>query len=254
MTQNRAARIRFIYGTALSLVIGAAGICLMAACLSIYRSGDKPFSREAVAAAFAPIAIPVYLCLAMVILGFVLELLLPAAKKTKAVKDRAMTLQRLHEKADLTICGPVLKGDILAQQKKRKNLALLTAAALTVGSVIFLSYSLNGENFHQSDITSSVVKAVYMLLGCMGVPFALAVYSAYVSRTSMDIEIELVKQAPKAQFPKKPEPKSPKAENTVRWLMVAAAVAVMVYGFFAGGTADVLTKAVNICTECVGLG
>ncbi|MBQ8580085.1 MAG: thioredoxin [Oscillospiraceae bacterium] len=26
------------------------------------------------------------------------------------------------------------------------------------------------------------------------------------------------------------------------------------YGAAAGGTADVLTKAVNICTECVGLG
>ena len=32
------------------------------------------------------------------------------------------------------------------------------------------------------------------------------------------------------------------------------AVGLLLYGFFAGGTADVLTKAVNICTECIGLG
>ena len=39
----------------------------------------------------------------------------------------------------------------------------------------------------------------------------------------------------------------------VMWAAVVGLV-ILVYGFFAGGTADVLTKAVNICTECVGLG
>jgi len=40
----------------------------------------------------------------------------------------------------------------------------------------------------------------------------------------------------------------------VRCVLVCAAVVLLVYGYLAGGTADVLTKAINICTECVGLG
>ena len=36
--------------------------------------------------------------------------------------------------------------------------------------------------------------------------------------------------------------------------VVSAAVILALVGFFTGGTVDVLTKAVNICTECVGLG
>ena len=40
----------------------------------------------------------------------------------------------------------------------------------------------------------------------------------------------------------------------VRLALLAVGIGIFVYGFFAGGTADVMTKAVNICTECVGLG
>ncbi len=37
-------------------------------------------------------------------------------------------------------------------------------------------------------------------------------------------------------------------------ILVCLAAVLILFGFFTGGTADVLTKAVNICTECVGLG
>ena len=47
----------------LSISLFVAGICLMAACVGIYRSGDKPFTPASVAAAFGPISLPVFLCL-----------------------------------------------------------------------------------------------------------------------------------------------------------------------------------------------
>ncbi len=39
-----------------------------------------------------------------------------------------------------------------------------------------------------------------------------------------------------------------------RLVILLTAIAILILGFFAGGYADVLTKAVNICTECIGLG
>ena len=42
--------------------------------------------------------------------------------------------------------------------------------------------------------------------------------------------------------------------NIPRLAILFVAVFCFVYGFITGGTADVLTKAINICTECIGLG
>ena len=46
-------------------------------------------------------------------------------------------------------------------------------------------------------------------------------------------------------------------KSSLLWLRLAllsVGIFLLVYGFMTGGTADVLTKAINICTECVGLG
>ena len=51
-----------------------AGLCLIAACVDIYTSGNKPFSAEAVAQRFDVIDVPVYMCLAVIALGFLFSL------------------------------------------------------------------------------------------------------------------------------------------------------------------------------------
>lgn len=144
MTTEYAHQLRKIYGIALSVIIVITGICLMAACICIYAGGgDDPYSREAVAAAFSGIAFPVYLCLGMIAVGFVLDFLLPPPKSKATVRKKAAV---------------------------------------------------------------SEVKPI------------------------------------------------PKKAMVIQWSVLCAAVVSLVYGFIAGGTADVLAKAVNICTECVGLG
>ena len=40
----------------------------------------------------------------------------------------------------------------------------------------------------------------------------------------------------------------------IKLIIVVAAIAAIILGAFMGGFVDVLTKAVNICTECIGLG
>ena len=136
-------RIHLIYSIVLSVMLMVTGICLCVACLGIYLSGE-PFSREAVALAFGPIAVPVYLCIALVIGGVILDAVYPAEARKQASRKKITPSPT-----------PAMKGH---------KLLYLRLALLCVGIGIF------------------------------------------------------------------------------------------VYGFFAGGTADVMTKAVNICTECVGLG
>lgn len=256
MTNQSSSRIRRVYGILLSVVLVIAGLCLMAQCYGIYTSAEGTFSREIVAQYFGPIAIPVWLCMAMVILGFVLDVFLPAGKEKGAVeKNYQLILERLHAKTDLVQCEESLRASVLREQSSRKRHKIVTIALLVLGSIIFLSYALNGSSFHQHEINASMIQAMLRLLPCMLVPFGYAVFAAYHSRASIRREIDLMKQAnaPRKAPAEQAKPVS-NAPVILRWAVLAVAVGILVYGYCAGGTADVLTKAINICTECVGLG
>jgi len=257
MSLESSRRVRLAFGIVLSVALVVVGVCLMTACLGIYLTGgDQIFTPQRVADAFSVIAVPVYLCLALVLIGFVLDLFLPLKKnKLKAEKNPAVTLERLLSKRDVESCDPALKAQILTLRKRRSLAKIITLAVLAVCSIAFLCYGANPANFHSSEINASMTKAVIILLVCMAVPFAFALVSAYRAKKSLEKEIELVKEIPVGEsvLPAS-QPSRPNLLVIARWVFVAVAVAVLVYGFCTGGTADVLTKAKNICTECVGLG
>lgn len=147
MTKETKMRILRIYSILLGAVIVIAAICLMAGCLSIYNSGDQPYSREIVAETFSKIAIPVFLCIGMIVLGFVLNFLLSPADEKK-------------EKKTVSINKELSEADLLEAKRIRIS----------------------------------------------------------------------------------------------RYCILGVAVLFLVYGLATGGIADVLAKAINICTECIGLG
>ena len=256
MTTQHIDRIRRIYSIILSVVLVIAGLCLMAACYSIYTTGDGTFSREIVAAHFGKIAFPVYLCLALVIGSSLMELFFPGiAKKVLPEKNEILILQKLQSKVALESTDDKLRSNIQKEQKSRKYHKIVTIILLIIGSVVFLCYALNGNNFHQREITDSLVQAMYLLIPCMIVPFGYAVFAAYHSRASIRREIALLKQAEARHAPvPAAAAKTRNSDRIIRWAIFAVAVALLVWGYCIGGTADVLTKAINICTECVGLG
>ncbi len=257
MKKDTAKRIRLIYGILLSVSTVAAGICLIAACLSIYRSGgEQIYTAQKVAEAFAGIAFPVYLCLVLILGGFILHILLPWEKnKLKPEKNHDAILARLLEKRDTDDCDPALKEEILYQRKLRKQDRFLSLLLLAAGSIGFLIYGTNPANFHQTEINASMAKAVILLFCYLAVPFGFALGAAYRRKHSLQKEIELVKQLPAGELrPAAPAKSCGCKKFPVRWVVLGLALLLLVYGFCTGGTADVLTKAINICTECVGLG
>ena len=257
MSNKTIGMIRRVYGILLTISILIAAVCLMAACLEIYDGGNGTFSREAVAAAFSPIAAPVVLCLALVLLSFPLNLLPQEAEKRKAGKNNSLILQRLHSKTDLSACDAVLRDAVAAQQKGRRLRRSVTLGLLAATFLIFMIYVLTGDRFLLPDITTSMKQAMLVLLPCLAVTFGYGIFAHYRSEKSILAEIELMKQAVK-EAPAEPEANAELEVkmnvNTLRTAITLAAVAVLLFGYFTGGTADVLTKAINICTECIGLG
>lgn len=250
-------RIHLLYGILLSAMLVIAGICLCVACVGIYLSGEQPFSREAVAAAFGYIAVPVYLCAALAVGGFLLNGFAPLETKRSPDRQYRLLLAHQQQKLDLEQCSDTLKNAIIQQQKKRRLHNGIALGLLAAGCLIFLSYACNPANFHQSEINRSMLQAMGLFVPCLGVPFLYAVFAGYVRNRSYQEEIGLIKQA-LAEGARNTAQATPKNNGHgllyLRLALLCIGVGIMIFGFLAGGTADVLTKAVNICTECVGLG
>ena len=238
--------IHRIYGIVLSVAAVIAGICLIFACIQINSSGDRPFSTEAVQVAFQGIAIPVYLCVALIIGGFILDGFFPDAPKKQSVpKQDAAIAQKLYQNAE-----PALRDN--KYRYKRLLFGRISLLWMVVGSTLFLLYALNGNNFSVETISSAMAKASVWLAVCMTVPFGHAVFAAYYAKKSYIKEIQFLKEA--GVTPDRSPTVTKPTLVWVRWSILSIAVVCILVGFFSGGTEDVLTKAVNICTECVGLG
>jgi hypothetical protein len=88
----------------------------------------------------------------------------------------------------------------------------------------------------------------------------LCVALVYLEHASLRRELEAVKRIAKVcGMRRTQEEPAPIAKNDrviliVRIALAVAAVGLMIAGIANGGMADVLAKAINICTECIGLG
>ena len=259
MNNHTSKLLRLIYGIAVSAMTVLSGLLLMAACVQIYRSGgEQIYTPDKVAEAFAPIAMPIYITLALIAGSFLLAFLLPTeTKRPKMQKQYTLLLRKAYERADMQLCNPELLENIQKEQTKRRFALYLSLAAWVIGAAVLLPYACNGKNYSEELhlATDSIVAVVWWLLPCSLIPTAFSIFSAYYARASIRREWELVKLVPKATS--KPLPQETKPDRKllyVRLVIFTLAFGMIVGGFIAGGTADVLAKAVAICTECVGLG
>lgn len=250
------ARIRKPLRILLSISILAAGLCLMGACLYVFYSGGQSFSRESVAATFRFIALPVWLCLGLAVLSVPVELMPPPEQKVQPpVRQLRMLLMRMQERIDLSRCSDELRSEVLALRNDRKLYTSLGWTILVLSSILFLTYGLNPDNFHPQHIDRSVIRALIWMLPCILLPFGYALLIGRRNRSSMAKELELLKSVPKESriTPRTPENHSQR-KLYLRTGLLIVGFALLVWGIAAGGTADVLTRAANICTECIGLG
>ena len=251
MPEKTAKTIRKIYGIVLTVSIMITGLCFMACSAHIYLTGDRSYSAVKVAAYFSMISIPVYLCMTLIAGSFLLALLLPDQEKEKPAKIPAyMLLARtkqkvLHSESDLL---SAIAAEETGRQRRRN--VLIVVLSLCFG--VFLAYGLNPVHFNEN-INASVLRGVLVLLICLTAPLTLVFTTVYQNQASIERETQLRKQAQTS------ETIPPLANNHLpltiaRLVICLLAVALVVIGISGQGTVDVLTKAINICTECIGLG
>lgn len=262
MTKENLQKLHRVYSICLGLVILVTGLCFIVSCLGIYNSGKQPFTSESVANAFSRIAIPVYTCFIMTIIGIIFDVISIAdTPKCKPDKPYTAMLAKAYSIKDISQSDEDTRASILHEQKTRKILSIIRTIIICISSAIFLIYATNGDNFHQTMITESMEKAMWILLPCVAVSFAYALFTVIYNEKSITRELELLKTVPaktsldlNTDDNTSQQDTSDKLTLIVRTVLLVVGIGILIYGFATGGTMDVLTKAINICTECIGLG
>ena len=243
-----------ILGILLSVSIVVAAICIIIQCLSIYNSGDKPYSREAVSLAFSEISVFVYIFLGLLIINLVYNIFVENVYANKhLVWNSDFIIKSISKRKDV---DKISNESIEKERRTRRIYTVLLYVMLTAGFMCFLIYALNPANYHQNEINATMIRMTIAFGIFIVLPFVYSIIYTFLINKSkereIDLLIELAKDAPPKSEVHNITPR--RACTFIKILAVTICVCIILYGLFTGGTADVLTKAINICTECIGLG
>lgn len=259
MSKDKLRRTHLIYGIVLSCIIILVGICFIISCIDIYRSGDRPFTRESVSQHISKIIIPIILCLVGILGGMVLSFFPLEVPLVKGEVSKKTTLSRLKSRLDYEKCDEGIKTALQRETKIRRLTSIFCLDALVVCIVISLIYALNKNNFTAENINGEMIDAMLFILPCIIVSIGAVYATVLICSCSYARELEIVKKAlpvakKEGNTDTSLELKGGKLLLGARLTVLVVALTFTVIGIFNGGMADVLQKAVNICTECIGLG
>lgn len=265
---NKTELIRKIYAIAIGVFVVAMGIALICVAANIYYSGRGTgviFTREIVANRLQAMAIPFIVLIGAIAVGAIFPLYEVKAKfsSENAVRLLSSKLPESGEGEEYEAAA--------AKYKKLKNIQLgvwLGEGALLLGCTIaVLCYMLNTAHFLSENVTGEIFKMVQNVLPWIAVAFvtliAATVANGYISAKLLQQMKAMIKNgnhAPAAPTENKyvAAVKSILRKDLTLWIVrgiiFVIAVTFIIVGICNGGARDVLIKAINICTECIGLG
>lgn len=270
MTNSR----RKIFDLALGIAVGlgtlAVGAAFLVQVISIYSSGpDKPFTRELVAEHLKAIAIPVWIWVALVIAGGIAQIFaLP--KRLTVSRSPKQTLDKLRLRIGAEAEEKLAEHSAKLKRYTRDALIFRCAsAAVSLGAAVYCAiYFMNVKNFPSVAensrvvaLNSEVIAMIAHLLPFIAAAFLLSaadvIFEAVTAKRVLPSAKALAAESAKGGFvPQMPAAK--KRDMRVIWAVRGAvgiaAVVFIVLGAVNGGARDVFIKAINICTECIGLG
>lgn len=262
-----------IFFTLLSIMIIFTGVCyILAACHIYFTGGRVPYSREVVGEHLLWLLLPSLITVVMTVVGFFTSLFdkvdVPVEEEPSAneVVSPMPKLKKLLSKFDEGSSSDEVKLR-LKEQRGKRSLALLVAILASVVSLIASSFILlDFERFTVKNINLDIAFAsliIFLAVALAG--FAWGIYDRINAKaTSEEISTirSAIKESPALLVNSKETEKkgfseiifSDTAKTVLRVAFFSLSVILIVLGILNGGMADVLGKAVNICTECIGLG
>ncbi len=265
MSDKTVRALRAAIGAATAVLALLCAAALIVACVHIYRSGDRPFTPDSIAAAWKCVAIFVGFFAFLVIAGGVFFWLFPApATKQKATASPHVRLQKICARLERKQYAPALIAPIekhLTLVRIMRSSAFLVCLLAATYPLFYLSDANNftslGEQLNAQvvrGVVPALLSALIALVFC-GAVRLLSDISA--ERAIVYAKAIMLLPAPAAE--KKPvgvqkKELSRSAIFVAQVILIILAAIMIVAGVFNGSANDVLQKAIRICTECIGLG
>lgn len=269
-------KIRLYYGIFLAVFTVAVGILFIVQAALIYYGGDSPdgknYTREIAGEKLKQILIPLCFYIAAVLAGFVLSVVFPVTSKLKAKRSAGETAAFLRRRLPQ---GEATEEFLRAKKWENARWGVRAAAlciclAAAIASAVYL---FDPVHFAGEDLNPEILQMLKNVLPWVGAAFlflcgACLFDSIAAKRELADIKTLTAKKlgAPKDGFLFDKWTDACKAGVAAaakqdRWILLGARIALAVVGLvlvlvgiFDGGANDVFIKAINICTECIGLG
>ena len=146
-----------------------------------------------------------------------------------------------------------LPEEAMKEERLRKRLRIAAVIASALCAAYPAAHLLNGSNFTSWDLEPVLGGLLAAVLPWTAAAFIIISVISLLCARSIGREIALIRVLPAVPAPK-PVERHVFPKNAVRIALYAAAVLLIVSGVLNGGMRDVLVKAINICTECIGLG
>ena len=246
------------------LIIQSALCVVLAALLSIIAikifydgtaaKADSPlewiYSREKVASALIPVLPVIIIGFIMTVAGLILRL--SDDKINKPVKDTEIQRNLIVSR----IGNPNEK--MKAERSKQKKIFIGGWAAFAVCMIPVLIYTINPAHFPEGQLEPVFIAFSAHTIPWIVIGITALMISTMLQEKSMKAEIEEAKKLglgkQSGPFGMKGNSGSFKGVVILRAALLVIAAALIIAGIVNGSAQDVLGKAVNICTECVGLG
>jgi len=270
MQENRKRLLTSLYRICFSVLTAVVGLLFIVQAWSIFRSAERgAYTVSRISEHFSQIVVPVILWGVALLVNIVLGWIYPDEKeKVKpyfTAEERIARLEkRLPKDAESLRLG---KMDVLGKVVGWGSLAF-AAVALTV-SLVYLfdkSYSpVLPEPFflEMRGLSDRLVRVLLWCGGGVALVVAAVIFNDYLGRkkeTAIKREIAENAKNKIVVSPVKETEKnrSDKAARIVVWVfrgvVGTVGIVLLIWGICNGGMADVLKKAINICTQCIGLG
>ena len=241
-------------------------IMLSAAAIGVYREGkvrkaEDPtayiYTREGAAAAAAPGVTVLCIGLGMAVIGSLFGI--RDERDNKPVTDteylRDITCSRIAEPSIK------MKNERMLQQKLKKGGWIVFFVCM----IPVLIYLVNPSHFAESSaegLEHVIGSMVLHILPWIVIGIGFLVSSTIQQKRCMEREIEAAKERMKEEreagitsVPARGEESSDNVRlNKIRLIVFGLAVIFIIAGIANGNMHAVMVKAINICTECVGLG
>ena len=155
------------------------------------------------------------------------------------------------------------KTDAMRGEERRRRMARGACAGICAGCAAMVArYLVNPANFTSRELEPVIGRMLWHIAPWIFAGFACAILCECVRGRSFRREIELAARSgervpienAQTDSDRSCEGKAQLIKMTARAVAFALAVALLALGAANGGMRDVLVKAINICTECIGLG